>query len=94
MGVLTVKDSDLNSFTYNKKPPTVLAAGTVPVVKDWGSSISDDEIFTINDLEEFQLTESIGIEVGLPLNRDVDTISLHEIIPQVCFKHILHTPVY
>ena len=89
-----MKDLDLNSFTYNKKPPTVLAAGTIPVVKDWGSSISDDEIFTINDLEEFQTTESIRIEVGQQKDRDVDSISLHEIIPQVCFNHIFNTLRY
>jgi hypothetical protein len=69
---------------YNQKPPIVPPAGTAPVVKEWGSSISDDEIFAINDLEEFQTTKSIKIVVEHRKGQDVDTTSLYELIPQVC----------
>lgn len=65
----------------------MLTSGAVLVVKEWGSSVSDDEIFTIRDLEEFHPTNSIEFKVERPKDRqDIDTISLHEIIPQVRFK--------
>jgi len=76
-----------NWFTYNKEPPIVLAAGAVPVIKDWGSSVSDNEIFTMNDLEDFQTTGSVKIEVGRPKDLVIDTTSLQEIIPQVRFNN-------
>ena len=76
----------MNSFIYNKKPPSLSFAGTFPVIKEWGSAVSDSEIFTINDLEPFRTTE---IDEDHP--KDIDPTSLQEIIPQVSFQapHIL-----
>jgi len=67
----------------------VLAVGAVPVIKDWGSSVSDNEIFTMDDLEVFQTTGSITIVVGRSKDLDIDTASLQEIIPQVRFRQLL-----
>jgi hypothetical protein len=83
-GLVNVDPNLVNSFTYNKEPPVLSAHGTVPVLKEWGSSISDDEIFNMNDLTEFQATE-LSVEEGCQKGWDVDsTTSLQEIIPQVC----------
>ena len=46
-----------NVFIYNSTPPTVVSSETrfaTYAYKEWGTAVSDDEIFTLGDLENFQ----------------------------------------
>jgi len=46
-----------NVFIYNSAPPTVVPLETrfaTYAYKEWGTAVSDDEIFTLADLEDFQ----------------------------------------
>lgn len=41
------------TFVYNGVPPAISADRITPTYKEWGSQISDDELFTLDDLTEF-----------------------------------------
>jgi len=91
------------TFVYNKGPPVISADRITPTYKEWGSQISDDEVFTLDDLTEFdtkaakQVYTSTGQQNrGGALNsaneaiskkRTLDTAPLYQMVPQVCLRN-------